>query len=100
MLTKPAREPDFIYCYHTYFWFNELIYLNCNNKLIQMLIDEDYNKLKIVNSDIILKCFRCEQCKLGLTCDRFFLNDVIQEEYRKWSDHMFESTILGDNYDA
>lgn len=98
---KPSKEPDYVSNGRTYIWFNELVMLNWENKLIKLILCEKSSKLRTHAGERYVG-FPCSGCPACLEsnysdCTKHFLADHIQDAYKRWSIKTFEDIVLGSN---
>ena len=80
----------------SFFWFEEMVYMDGTSVLKNMVIDQNNNMLRKASATIGQRCGRCSECNDDKLCIRNFFSDDIQKAKDDWWFRVFESKFLGE----
>jgi len=93
---KPVRHPDYISKNYSCFWFEEMIYMDYDSKLLHITTDQESGML-MIKRETLKRCGLCTPCSNKKTCETNFFADHVQQARNKWWYDMFESKFLGED---
>lgn len=85
IVVKPDRYPDLVTAWGGCFWWPEMVFMNRDNELFAIKLEEDTGKLRSFGKD-------------GVP-NRYF-PDYMKQYYDKWWYETFESHFLGEESDV
>ena len=95
-LVKPERHPDYISNNYSCFWFEEMLYMDYDSKMLAITTDQESGML-MIKRETLKKCGRCTPCSNKKTCEQNYFAGHVQEARDKWWYDTFESKFLGED---